>query len=448
MSEKVNNITEGSISRGILGLAIPMMTGFLMHNVFNIVDMYFVGMLGRVPLAAVSLGGIFIGIIYTFALGISTGTTAIVSRYEGMGDREGARRIGKQAIYLGIIIYLILVTTANAATKPILHILGVEGEVFRLAVEYIRIILTGSFAIFVPMAISAYLRGCGDAVTPMRGMILGSTANVILDPIFIFGFLFIPGMGVAGSALGTVLARFIAMLYFIYHISRKTGDFHISILPIEIDFGEMWRIIRIGAFGSLQSILRTMSEIIMMRLIVAYGAAAIAAYGVGLRLRLIVLLPILGLGTAASTMVGQNMGAGKIKRAEKSGWITAGFSIIVMLAAGVILSIFAEGIMGIFTQHPNVIKDGALFIRYFSASFIFIGLSISMEKALGGSGDTISPMFITLIGLYLFRIPLAIQLQKYFGMEGVWMGIAFSSIVTGTIFTIWFWIGRWKKKKV
>lgn len=448
MKEKANNITEGSISRGILGMAFPLMMGFLLQNVFNIVDMYFVGWLGKEALAAVSLGGIFMGVIYTFALGISVGTIAVVARLEGMNDREGARRTAKQAIFLGIFLYAFVAVAANLAVNPILRLLEVQEEILPLVVDYTRILLTGSFVIFIPMAISAYLRGCGDTVTPMRGMMIASVANVLLDPIMIFGWLGFPKMGVAGSALATAIARGLGMVYFLWFISREDKEFHVPLLPLEIDFRTIWRIFRIGIFGSLQSVLRNMSEIVMMKLIITYGSAVTAAYGVGLRLRLVVLMPILGLATAASTMVGQNLGAGKVDRAEKSGWYTAGYSSIFMAMAAVILCVFAEKIMGIFNSNPDVIRDGALFIRYYAPSFVFIGLSISMEKALGGAGDTMSPMFITMMGLYLLRIPMAFYLKQSYGMEGVWMGIAFSSVITGIVFALWFWVGKWKKKKV
>ncbi|MCD4783267.1 MAG: MATE family efflux transporter [Candidatus Eremiobacteraeota bacterium] len=443
-----NDITEGSISRGIMKLAVPTMAGFILQNVFNIVDMYFVGKLGAAQLAAVSVSGIFIGLIYTFALGISTGTVAIVARLQGEGDMESAAKSGKQSVFLGFFIYVFLLIFGNIIIGPILHLLGVESDIFPMAVQYARIILSGSFVVFIPMALNAYLRGSGDTVTPMRVMIIAAVLNVIFDPILIFGLLGFPKLGVAGSAIATVLARFCGMLYIIYHVSFKAKDLRLKLLPIKIDFREMWRILKIGIFGSAQSALRNMSEIVMMKLVVNFGTAAIASYGIGLRLRMAILLPILGMGVAASTMVGQNLGAKKPGRAEKAGWVTAGFSLVVMTVSAVLFFIFAENIVSMFNKDPAVIRDGVLFIRYFSPTFLFIGLSISMEKALNGAGDTISPMIITLIGLYVVRIPIVIYLMNHFGMEGIWMGIAISSIIGGLIFCGWFRVGRWKLKKI
>lgn len=443
-----HEITEGSISKTIIKLAAPTMIGLILQNVFNIVDMYFVGKLGAGPLAAVSVSGIFIGLIYTFALGISTGAVAIVARLQGMGDSKGAAYSGKQSVFLGFFIYVFLLIFGNIIIGPILHLLGVESDIFTMAVQYARIILSGSFVVFIPMALNAYLRGSGDTVTPMRVMILAAVLNVIFDPILIFGLLGFPKLGVAGSAIATVLARFCGMLYIIYHITFKAKGLRLKLLPIKLDFKEMWKILRIGIFGSAQSALRNMSEIIMMKFVVNFGTAAIASYGIGLRLRMAILLPVLGMGIAASTMVGQNLGAKKTGRAEKSGWITAGFSLIVMTIAAVFFFIFAENIVSIFNKDPAVIKDGVLFIRYYSPTFLFIGLSISMEKALNGAGDTISPMIITLIGLYLFRIPMTIYFMNHYGIEGIWMGIALSSVLGGMLFCAWFKTGRWKKKEI
>jgi len=443
-----HEITERSIPRNIIKLALPTMAGFVLQNIFNIVDMYFVGKLGAGPLAAVSISGIFIGLIYTFALGISTGTVAIVSRLQGEGDKEGAAYSGKQSVFLGLLIYIFLLIFGNIIIGPILHLLGVEADIYPLAVEYARIILSGSFVVFVPMALSAYLRGSGDTVTPMRVMIVAAVLNVIFDPILIFGLLGFPKLGVAGSAIATVFARFCGMLYIVYYINFKAKDLQMKLLPIKLDFKEMWRVLKIGVFGSVQSALRNMSEIVMMKLVVNYGTAAIASYGIGLRLRMAILLPVLGMGVAASTMVGQNLGAKKPGRAEKSGWVTAGFSLIVMTLGAVVFFVFADKIVSMFNKDPAVIRDGVLFIRYFAPTFLFIGLSITMEKALNGAGDTVSPMLITLIGLYFIRIPIAVYLMDHFGMEGIWMGIAISSIITGLIFCGWFRTGRWKLKKV
>lgn len=447
-SEKPNNIITGPIYKGLFSLAIPIMIGFILQNVFNIVDMYFVGKLGAVPLAACSIGGLFIGLVYTFALGISTGTMAIVSRQEGEGDNEGAAFTGQQSVFLGIILYVVVAILGNSIIEPVLHLLGVDDNVFPLAVEYSRILLTGSFAIFIPMALNAYLRGRGDAVTPMRLMIMAALLNVVFDPIMIFGWLGCPKLGVAGSAYATLLARSVGMIYIIYHITFKAKRFKIKLLPVKIDFPEIIRILKIGVFGSLQSLLRNFSEVIMMKFVAGFGTAVIAAYGIGLRLRLTIMLPIMGLGVAAATMVGQNLGAKNPDRAEKSGWTAGGFSIIVMGAAAVLFFVFAEYIVSIFNQNPAVIRDGALFIRYYSPTFVFIGISMVMEKNLSGAGDTVSPMLMTLIGLYFLRIPVAYILQKDFGIEGLWMGIALSSVITGIIFIGWFLLGRWKNKNV
>lgn len=448
MAEKANNITNGSIHKGILALALPSMTGFILQNVFNLVDMFFVGKLGSGPLAAVSLSGIFVHFLYTFALGISTGTVALVARFEGSGRIDKARKVGKQALYLGLLMYVFVAVMGNLALEAILEFLGAGPDIIGDAIIYTRIILTAGIIVFVPMAINAYLRGVGDTVTPMRALLIATAVNLILDPILIFGWFGLPALGVAGSALATILARGVGVVYLLLHITRFARKFYIPFLPVEVDLFTMGRILRIGIFGSLQSLMRNFANLALMKLVALFGTGVIAAYGIGIKLQMAITLPILGLGLASSVMVGQNLGAEQVKRAEKSAWTSVLYGEIFMIAAAGIFFLLSRQIVSLFNNDPTVIEDGALFFRYFSPTFIFINLSVVLGKSLNGAGDTISPMVITFLGMIATRIPLAWLLSIHFGVEGIWMGIAASSVIQGFIYVFWFNHGKWKKQEV
>jgi putative MATE family efflux protein len=410
--------------------------------------MYFVGKLGSAPLAAVSMGATIFGLIWTFVVGTTTGIVAISSRLHGQGDKEGAAYAGKQAIFLSFFLYIAIAVIGNIITTPMLNLLGVTPDMAYMAEAYTRIALTTSFVTFISMSIAAYLRGCGDTITPVRVLMISTVFNFILDPILIFGLLGFPKLGVVGSALCMPIVRIFAMFYLLYHVFYESKEYRIPIYPFKIDFGEMWRILRIGIFSSIQGFLRSFAEMAVMKFVAVYGTAAIAAYGIGIRFNMAMFIPTMGLGMAAAIMVGQNLGAGNSERAEKSGWISAGLCALMMIVVAIPTYIWAPEIIGVFNNDPVVIQHGALFMKYLAYTLAFIGTSIALERALAGAGDTIQPMVVSLVSLYIFRIPLCILLMKKYGLEGVWMGIIASHITTTILYAIIFKIGKWKSKKV
>ncbi|MFP4497919.1 MAG: MATE family efflux transporter [Vulcanimicrobiota bacterium] len=443
-----NHIVNGHISKTMLSLALPTMLGMLMHNVFNIVDMYFVGKLGHTELAAVSLSGLFIQLIYTFALGLSTGTVALVSRFIGNNEDENAAEVGKQSLYLAVIIFIFVATGANLALEPILNFLGAEPEVLPHARIYNTIILSFSIVVFIPMAFNAFLRGTGDTVTPMKAMMIAAGTNIILDPIMIFGYFGFPALGVAGSAVATITARFLGLLFLFYMVTRGKREITISVLPIKLDFNMMYRIIKVGVYSSFQHFLRNISNMVMMKYVAYFGTAAIAAYGVGLKIRIGTILPVMGLGVAAATMVGQNLGAKKSHRSEKAAWLAVFYGELLMLIGVLIFWFYSKPIISFFNDHPEVVKSGMIQFKYVAISLIFMSLAIILERALGGAGETLVPMLASVLALYLIRLPASYYLMQKYEIEGVWMGILASAFIQSLILILYFRSNRWKKKEV
>jgi len=306
----------------------------------------------------------------------------------------------------------------------------------------------GSFTIFLGFILNSILRSAGDAFTPMIVLGISTVINIVLDPFFIFGLWIFPRLGVAGSALATIIARGIgvALLFWVFHQGHSI--IHLKIKHVKLDFSIMWRIIKIGVFGSVQAVLRNISGLLLMRLVAVYGTFAIAAYVVGMRLRMIVMMPGFGLAIASATLVGQNLGAGKPRRAEKTTWITVGIGISIMTFFGIIYIIFAQNIIAFFNDNPEVVKIGITYLYVIGGTLGFIGLSIILGRALNGAGDTISPMIITAIGLLAFRIGLAFLFSWKWGLIGIWLGIAASSVIQGLMIAFWFNTGRWKFKEI
>ena len=296
--------------------------------------------------------------------------------------------------------------------------------------------------------LNSVLRAAGDTITPLKILTVSTLLNICLDPLLIFGVWIFPRLGVAGSALATVIARGVGATILLWLFLRGRAIIQLRITNARIDFFTMRRIIRIGVFASLQGILRNLSGLILMRLVAIYGTFAVAAYVIGMRLRMIVMMPGFGLATSASTLVGQNLGANKPERAARTAWMTVGFGAAVMTFFGIVYIIFSKSIIGVFNKDPEVIKNGVAYLYVIAGTLGFIGLSIILGRALSGAGDTISPMVITAIGLLVFRIGLALLFSWKLGLIGIWLGIAASNIMQGSMVSFWFSTGRWKLKQI
>jgi putative MATE family efflux protein len=448
MRRPSRDLTEGSIVRNIWHLALPMMIGNLLQDTFTIVDMIFVGKLGPSALAAVGMSGTIQGMLFTAIFGIYMGTVATVARFTGAKDTEGAENVAMQSLIMGVFCYVVLATLGYIFSPFMLKILGAAPDVIQQGVPYMRISFVGSITMILSVIFGAMLNAAGDAILPMKMMAIATVTNIILDPIMIFGWLGFPKLGAAGSALATVTARGIGIAIFLPMITRGKTVIHLRFSNLKIDFSLMGRVIRIGIFSSIQSVIRNLSALILTRIVAVYGTNAIAAYVIGMRLRMVVLMPGFGLGNAASTLVGQNLGADKPERAEKSAWITVGFAAAVMSFVGLIYIVFARPIVAVFNDHPEVLALGVN-QQYLTAwSFGFVGLAIVIGRAFNGAGDTLSPMIMTSLSLIIFQLGISIFLSKEMGVTGVWLGITSANIIQALMMAAWFKTGRWKTKKV
>ncbi len=441
-------LTEGSIAKNVWYLALPMMVGILLQNTFNIVDMIFVGRLGPAAIAAVSMNGILLGVIWTLIMGISLGTVAMVARFIGARRFEEADNVAMQSLFMGILGSIPITLVGFFLAGPILQVLGARGEVLSLGISYLRIVSLGSITMFLPFITGSTLRGAGDAYTPMKILGFATILNIILDPLFIFGFWGFPRWGVAGSALATVLSQGVGALILLYILFRGRSVLHLSLKKARLNLEMMWRIAKIGVFGSLQMVMWNISDLVLMRIVAIYGTFAVAAYGIGMRVIFVVMMPGFSLAQSAATLVGQNLGAEKPVRAERSVWVAAGFYEVIMVVSTAILIIFARNIVSIFNRTPEIVEVGSSYIRFISSTFFFMALSIVLSRAMNGAGDTLSPMVITSISVFVLRIPLVLFLAKSWATTGIWTGIAISNVAQGLITTFWFTRGWWKHKTI
>ena len=448
MDKPRKDLTQGSVIRNIWYLALPMMASSILQNTFSIVDMKFVGKLGPSAIAAVSMSGIVMGILFVVIIGIYMGTIALVARFVGAKQLEKAEDVAMQSLILGAFCYTIVVIICYPLAASILRALGADKDVIQQGVGYIKIVFLGSFTMILSVVFGSVLRAAGDAITPLKIMVVSTAINIALDPLLIFGYWGFPRLGVAGSALATVIARGVGTVILSWIFLTGRAVVKLRIRDLKVDFSMMWRITRLGIFASLQAIMRNVSGLVLTPIVARYGTFAIAASGIGMRLQMVVMMPAFGLATAVSTLVGQNLGAGKPERAERSAWITAGVGAAIMTLFGIIFIIFAQNVITFFDDDSELVRIGVEYMYIIAGTFGFVGIAIILSRALNGAGDTISPMVITAIGFVGLRITLSILLSSSFGLRGVWFGIAVSSVIQGLMVAYWFNTGRWKHKQV
>ncbi|NIO07305.1 MAG: MATE family efflux transporter, partial [Deltaproteobacteria bacterium] len=395
MTERTNNLTEGPILRAVLVFGIPMVFASLLQNVSSVADIYFVGKLGAEALAAVSIGGVVIDILWTFISGTNLGFRALISRAVGARHFDEASHVAHQGIIVTLLVSVPIAVVGGIFARPITILLGAEPSVVPLATVYFRIIIVGASIYLLTHALSTILQAAGDARVPTQAMLLVTLLTLTLEPLLIFGWGIVPALGVPGAAVGLILVYVLTCAYLVTVLFHGHKGIQISLRAFRIDRDMIWKILKIGIPRSFQRSFRAFAAIAMLRIVAGYGTHTLAAYGVGIRIFVLVLAPGWGLASVASTLVGQNLGANKPRRAEMSAWVTfVVYGLIISLFTAVFLP-FGDSIMGLFNRDPEVIRQGARLLRITSPFFLFLALAMIMGAALGGSGDTIPPMLIT-----------------------------------------------------
>jgi putative MATE family efflux protein len=449
MAERVD-LTRGNVFKNVLHLAWPMVAGNVLQNAFNVVDMIFVGRLGPSAIAAVALCSLLMEISWTLLIGVTIGTTAMVARFYGAGDRRTAGMTAMQSLSLGVVVSLLLVLFVNFFGRKVLVALGARDEFLHLAVGYLNIVFDGSVTLVLFFLTSAIMRGTGDARSPMLIMAASTVINIALDPLLIFGIWIFPEMGVRGAATATVIAQGTGMVAGLYILTRGHTRLTIDWRRYRLDFNLIWRMLKLAVPGTMQGAVRSVGNLLLMRIVTSFGVMTTAAYGIGLRLDLVVMMPGWALGAAAATLVGQNLGAGQPDRAERCAWIATGLYAALLLVVGVGFFVFSRQIIGLFNQKTGILEIGSEYLRVRVGGYLFLALGLVMASALNGAGDTVFTMFILAFSLLGIQLPLAYFLPRLFGGNpvGIWLAITTATVVQGLAMVYWFRSGRWKRRNV
>jgi putative MATE family efflux protein len=444
------DFTEASVGRAVILLAIPMVLEMLMESVFAVADIFFVGRLGAEAIATVGITESLMTTIYAVAIGLSIGATAVVARRIGEKDPDQAARAAVQSIILGVIVAASVGAIGALFGPDLLRLMGADEEVLRIGSTFPRVMVGGSGTVLLLFLINAVFRGAGDAAIAMRVLWFGNAINILLGPCFIFGLGPFPELGVTGAAVGTTIGRGCGVLYQLYYLTRPGGRLTIRREHLCFDLQVMKGILRISGTATFQNFIGTASWMGLVYILTAFGSAPVAGNTIGIRVILFALLPAFGVGNAAATLVGQNLGAGKPDRAEESAVKAAWYNAACLGIVGIVFLVFTRQIVGIFTNDAEVIPYGVACLRIVAIGFPFYGYAFVMTAAFNGAGDTRTPTLINLVCLWLWEIPLAwfLSHRAGFGPTGVFIAVAVAFTTMAIIGGILFHKGYWKTKRV
>jgi putative MATE family efflux protein len=442
--------TRGPIGRSIMLLAIPMVLEMMMESVFAVVDVFFVGRLGGDAVATVGLTESLLTLIYTMAIGLSIGATAMVARRTGEHDPEGASRSAVQVIALGLIVSLLLGIAGFTLAPRLLRLMGASPGVLASGVNYTRVMLGGNVVVMMLFLINAIFRGAGDAAIAMRVLWLANIINIALGPCLIFGLGPFPELGVTGAAVATTIGRGTGALYAFSRLLRPGGRIHLTRRHLRLEPTVMMRLLRLSSSGAFQVFIGMASWIGLIRILSSFGSDALAGYTIGMRIILFALLPSWGLGNAAATMVGQSLGAGKPERAERAVWRAGFYNMCFLGTVGLIFVFLARPIIGLFTHDPAVIPYGVACLRTVACGFLFYAYGMVITQSFNGAGDTRTPTIINLFVFWLWEIPLAYLLAIVLGLgpHGVFFAITIAFSTLAVVSAATFRKGRWKTRVV
>ena len=446
-----HDYTKIGLGKAILLLAIPMVLEMLMESVFAIFDMYFVSRLGDEALAVVGLTESLMTMIYAISIGMAMATTGIVARRIGEKKDRKAAQTSSQAILAGTIISICIAIPGVIYAPKILGLMHAEQEVIRIGTGFARIMLGGNLVIMLLFINNAIFRSAGAPALSMRVLLVANAINIILDPCLIFGLGPFPEMGVTGAAVATNIGRGIGVLYQFWLLFTKSSRIKLLLSDFSLKFRIMWKVLYLSGGGVFQHLIATSSWIILYRILAEYKSVVIAGYTIAIRIFVFFLLPAWGISNAASTLVGQNLGAKDPDRAERSVWKTSLVCSIYMLIIMLAFLIMPHFFVHLFSAKGNESYDVAIAcLKIMGMGMVFYGFEMIVAQAFNGAGDTYTPTLLNLVAFWLIQIPLAYYLAKIVGMKenGVFYSILISEAVLAVLGIIIFKIGRWKTREV
>ncbi len=469
-----SRILHGRVSTGVAWFGLPLVVAMALQAMFNLVDMFIVGQLpeGTEALAALAICDLVAMVASIVANGVSNATVAIIARRRGEGDDRAISTTSAQAMGLTLALSIVFGAIGLLLAEPLTaDVFGAKGPVQEMAAEYMRIIVGGSFTVLVLFQITAMMRAVGDSVTPMVLLVGANVLNLFLSVTMVYGpgpapelfawgpplaeALDLPRMGVAGAAWSTLWSRGLAIVLGFALLFAAHRDLRFSPLAMWPRAADVRRLVRIAWPSSAQFVLRILVILFFTALIghhftTAEDSTVLTAYGICIRLDTVALFTGMGWGAAASTWVGQNLGALRPGRANTAAWVAALYNALVMIGVLAIYRAWAPAIVGLFDDDPRVVATGVEYLGVVGLSYAFLGVAVVLSQALAGAGATLSSLVLDSLVLLGLVIPITLLtvLLSDVTPERTWLLIALGNVLSGIAYALWFATKRWVHKQV
>ncbi len=435
-------------TRRVWRLAMPSAAEAMLGMLVGLVNIYLVGHLGATSIAAVGLGwhvALSVMILFT---GVGTGATALVARMVGAQDWVGASRVVMQAVIIAFTVGVLATVLLFGFAEPALALMGAEGEVLTQATLFLQA-LSSVFSISaITFVGNACMRGAGDTRTPMLVMMVVNLVNVAVAWVLVQGVGPFPALGVLGAGIGSAVGRSLGALLVIGLLLRGRAGLRLRWHGPDSDI--IKRLLRVGLPASLDQLVHRLGMLSFVRIVATLGTASFAAHQIALNAESISFMPGWGFAMAATTLVGQGLGARDPRQAERDTVLTFYIAAAFMSTMGIAFLAFAPQFIGLFTDDPEVIAAGSMPLRLIGLAQPFLAAMMIFGGGLRGAGDTLTPMWINGGAIWLLRIPLTLLVTYWlgWGLTGVWMVMSFDLAVRGGLTFVYFRRGRWKNKTV
>lgn len=442
-----NKYTEGKILNSLISLALPIIFANILQTTYQLIDTFWLGRLGANAVAAVSLSFPVLFLVLSIGSGLTLAGTVMVAQYKGAENQKMVDFSSSQSVFLIFLISILLAIISYFAAGPLMSIIGAGPEIYEDSVSYFKVSSLGFVFLFLFFIFQSLMRGIGNVMLPVYIILLTVFLNLILDPLFIYGYGPIPGYGVAGAAWASVLTQGLSAAIGLFILFRGKNGIKIRLKAMYFDVLNLKRIFNLGFPASVEQSTRALGMTMMVIIVTSFGSEVVAAYGIGSRILSFIIIPALGLGIATTSLVGQNIGALKIKRAEAVANLSNKIAFFGLTGIGIIMFLFAEQLTSFFIPNdPTVIRDGALFIKIMAPSFGLLGVQQVTNGVFNGAGFTKASMLISILSLWVVRFPLAyiLSYNTDLGHEGIWWAFPISNLIAAIAAFTYFKMGYWK----
>jgi putative MATE family efflux protein len=451
VSDQRSRLLEGPILRSLLTLAVPIVAANILQSAYQIIDAFWVGRLGGAAVAAVSLSFPVMFLMFAVGSGLSIAGSTLIAQYVGARNDAMVGHVAGQTLLMVMLASLVLGTIGFFVAPGLLRLMGVAPDVYPGALGFMRVSFVGLVFNFTFFVFQAIMRGIGKATLPVY-IVLGTVfLNFVLDPLLIFGWGPVPGYGVMGAAIATLITQGIAAVIGVVILRLGMHGIHVRRRDFIPDLAYVKRAFFLGFPASIELSARALGLMVMTFLIASFGTLTIAAYGVGSNILQVIMVPAMGLSMAIATLVGQNIGAGNIERAARIGNLGAVLGFASLTLFGVIVFFSAPYLVAFFVPtDPGVIDAGAHMLRIVSLSWGFMGIQFALTGVFRASGNMVVTMVLTLVSQWVLQFPLAYVLSKHTTLvvDGIWWALPISNVVTALITLCIYAKGDWKKKRL